>query len=136
MSENSEVTKYDPSRLMDAVRDRIRSEFIGLIPQEQWSAMVRREIDEYFLLRSTGYQQTNTTAFREDVRRILRERLANELKNYFAGPDWCEDWNDNGKLKTSVEVRRLIIESLPEILQAVLSQAIQATIGDMRQRMQ
>lgn len=31
-----EVEKFDPSKLMDGVRDRIKATFVALIPDDQW----------------------------------------------------------------------------------------------------
>ena len=35
MEENEE--KFDPSKLMQGVKDRIKATFAGLIPDEQWA---------------------------------------------------------------------------------------------------
>ena len=40
----NEVEKFDPSKLMDGVRDRIKSTFVCLIPDEAWNSMVEKEI--------------------------------------------------------------------------------------------
>lgn len=48
MSENEEVQKFDPSRLMDGVKDRIKATFVGLIQDEAWDGMVRKEVDAFF----------------------------------------------------------------------------------------
>ena len=39
-----EIEKFDPSKLMDGVKDRIKSTFVSLIPDEMWNAMVEKEI--------------------------------------------------------------------------------------------
>jgi len=40
--------KFDPSKLMDGVRDRIKATFVSLIPDDQWEVMVKKEIDAFF----------------------------------------------------------------------------------------
>lgn len=40
----NQIEKFDPSKLMDGVKDRIKSTFVSLIPDEAWEAMVEREI--------------------------------------------------------------------------------------------
>ena len=38
------IEKFDPSKLMDGVKDRIKSTFVSLIPDDAWEKMVEREI--------------------------------------------------------------------------------------------
>lgn len=40
----NEIEKFDPSKLMDGVKDRIKSTFVSLIPDEMWNTMVEKEI--------------------------------------------------------------------------------------------
>lgn len=48
-----EIQKFDPSTLMQGVKDRIKATFVSLIPDEQWDAMVQKEIDSFFDPNST-----------------------------------------------------------------------------------
>ena len=41
---DNNIEKFDPSKLMDGVKDRIKSTFVSLIPDEMWNAMVEKEI--------------------------------------------------------------------------------------------
>ena len=43
MAEN-QIEKFDPSKLMDGVKDRIKATFVSLIPDDAWSGMVEREL--------------------------------------------------------------------------------------------
>lgn len=42
--ENQQIEKFDPVKLMEGVRDRIKSTFVSLIPDEMWNQMVEKEI--------------------------------------------------------------------------------------------
>lgn len=42
--ENNYIEKFDPSKLMEGVKDRIKSTFVSLIPDNLWETMVEREI--------------------------------------------------------------------------------------------
>lgn len=39
----NQIQKFDPSTLMQGVKDRIKSEFVALIPDEQWKQMIENE---------------------------------------------------------------------------------------------
>lgn len=43
----SEVAKFDQASLMQNVRERIKATFVGLIPDEEWEALVRKEVDAF-----------------------------------------------------------------------------------------
>ena len=38
------IEKFDPSKLMDGVKDRIKATFVSLIPDEAWDQMLEKEI--------------------------------------------------------------------------------------------
>lgn len=40
----NEIEKFDPSKLMEGVKDKIKATFVSLIPDEMWNAMVEKEI--------------------------------------------------------------------------------------------
>lgn len=40
----NQLQKFDPSKLMDGVRDRIKATFVSLIPDDAWDSMVEKEI--------------------------------------------------------------------------------------------
>lgn len=40
----NQIEKFDPSKLMDGVRDRIKATFVSLIPDDAWEKMVEKEI--------------------------------------------------------------------------------------------
>ena len=40
----NQIEKFDPSKLMEGVKDRIKSTFVSLIPDEMWEQMVEKEI--------------------------------------------------------------------------------------------
>jgi hypothetical protein len=44
----NQVEKFDPSTLMQGVKDRIKATFVSLIPETQWEVMVQKEIDAFF----------------------------------------------------------------------------------------
>ena len=40
----NQIEKFDPSKLMDGVRDRIKATFVSLIPDDAWNSMVEKEL--------------------------------------------------------------------------------------------
>ena len=40
----NDIERFDPSKLMDGVKDRIKATFVSLIPDEAWDQMLEKEI--------------------------------------------------------------------------------------------
>lgn len=40
----NDIEKFDPSKLMEGVKDRIKATFVSLIPDEAWDQMLEKEI--------------------------------------------------------------------------------------------
>jgi len=47
MSETG-IEKFDPSTLMQGVKDQIKATFVSLIPEAQWIGLVEKEVDAFF----------------------------------------------------------------------------------------
>ena len=39
-----QIEKFDPSKLVDGVKDRIKATFVSLIPDDAWNSMVEKEL--------------------------------------------------------------------------------------------
>lgn len=44
MDENKQIEKFDPTKIMEDVKNRIKGTFVSLIPDEMWSQMLEKEI--------------------------------------------------------------------------------------------
>ncbi len=44
----NQVEKFDPSTLMQGVKDRIKATFLSFIPDDQWEVLIKKEVDAFF----------------------------------------------------------------------------------------
>jgi hypothetical protein len=51
------LEKFNPQNLMDSVREKIKMSFVGLIPDEEWDKLVKREIDAFFEPQTVKYSK-------------------------------------------------------------------------------
>lgn len=109
MENNQQVEKFDPSRLMEGVKDRIKSTFVSLIPDEIWNQMVEKEIYIFTTGKIIPRHEIDYSQRDEDGNYVYRnweERI----------PYSDTDVYDNfGNLKKSAEVaplRKMIREEL------------------------
>lgn len=134
---SGEVSTYDPAKLMDAVRDRIKAEFVSLIPEDAWKKLVDAEVKKFFeTTADNGYSQNRT--FPSPFGKIVWEELDKEtrvrVKALLESSEWAEEWDGQGGRRASETVKKLITEKSGEILTNVIGGAIQQTIEAMRTR--
>lgn len=141
MADNDKaVVPYDASKLMDAVRDRIKAEFVGLIPEETWKQMVKAEVDRFFQEQAAynyGYGQERRalpSQFQAIVWKALEDDTKERLKKFLESPDWQGDWDGKGSRNAGEAVKKIMVEKSGEIISAVLANAMGAAIESMRSR--
>lgn len=82
------IMKFDPSTLMEGVRDRIKATFVSLIPDDHWEALVKAEIDRFFNKPTTHntYDKQYWTDFQMVCNNVLataaREKVLEVLTKY------------------------------------------------------
>jgi hypothetical protein len=138
MAENA-IVSYDPSKLMDAVRDRIKAEFVGLIPEDAWKQMVKAEVDRFFKtedMYSYGYSDRKAlpSQFQRVVWDTLQEDTKARVKAFLESPEWSGEWDGNGQRKAGEAVKKIVVEKSGEIVASLLANAMQQTIEAARQR--
>lgn len=131
--ENQQIEKFDPSKLMDGVRDRIKATFISLIPDAQWEQLVKTECDKYFKIEEKycgSYE--NTSPFGTEVQKLLSEEVKIRVKDYLT-KEWSTTYWDGGAPNTINEnLKKLLIEKSGEVLIGTLGSMLQNTINQMK----
>jgi len=82
------IEKFDPSTLMQGVKDRIKATFVSLIPDAQWETMVQKEIDAFFEMRKTNISKTVSTTVSWQTDREASTLTAEQLSSPFRDLVW------------------------------------------------
>lgn len=151
-SEGKEIEKFDPSKLMDGVRDRIKATFVALIPDEQWEVMCKAEMDKFFFPvpekdyngRITGHKPSQ---FEQIVIDLMKEHCKKHLVELFAKPEysvqsvWEHNTNTNrteNNIKLSDHLDKMIKERMPDMMmtmfKAVMADAFNNFFYQAQQR--
>lgn len=94
---------------VDTVREKVRELFVSLIPEDQLSQMVQKEIDAFFseplsefkvsaysgtFSRSQATLETKTACspFRLIVWNECKKMLASHIEKFFRSEEWAEEW--------------------------------------------
>ena len=134
MTDNTPAPVFSPAQVMDSVRDRIKATFVGLISDEQWDSLIKKEV-EVFFSEVRGYRSSNDsqpspfqTLVRSELAEHTRAKIKEDLKEYMTN-----EYSYGGSmLKPNELMKKLVIENAAEIQGAVLSSMIQNTINNMR----
>ena len=131
--ENTQVEKFDPSKLMDGVKDRIKATFVSLIPDAQWEQMCDSEMKKFFEPTFSGWdnKQKNPSQFENITRELMQKHCQEYLKELFAKPEYSittiwesSSFATNGggqKVKLSDHLDTMVKEKMPEMMQAMFA---------------
>lgn len=129
---NNEVQKFDPSTLMRGVKDRIKSEFVSLIPDDQWKEMIKKEVDAFFQERDSYPNRQRVSDFTILVNTVLQEEAKARLHSYLSSPEFNTTYDQYGQPIASEAVKKLMVENSGTILMAMFGGIISAHMDGLR----
>lgn len=132
----SDIQKFDPSTLMQGVKDRIKSEFVSLIPEEQWASMVQKEIDEFFMPRTQDYVRPNWSHFSLMVKQCLEEEAKKRMVEYLSSEEFQVIWVNHGSTTIATAVEKMIVNNSGEIIVNMFGSMFSQMLYNFRSSMQ
>ena len=132
MEDEKEIEKFDPSTLMDGVRDRIKATFIALIPDEAWNQIVKKEIDEWMAIRKRDYRyKEEFSDFGRLVRDELKKRAVESIQKII-GEFEEYSWDQEGRQLVNENVKKIILENADAILLSVIGSMVQGAVNNLK----
>jgi hypothetical protein len=135
---SEQVQKFDPSTLMQGVKDRIKSTFVSLIPDDQWDGMVQKEIDNFFTYKKEAYsgygsnKQYEPTEFAKLVDGLLKEEALERIKTYLKGDEFYKTWTEKAEPTLADAIKALILENSGQMLINLLQAPMQMSIQNLQ----
>lgn len=126
------IEKFDPSMLMEGVKQRIKATFVSLIPEDQWEVLCQKQIDEFFEKKERYNNREAYSYFGDICKDVLKEEAKNKVKLYLDKYDskiWSSSLNGREPNKHLLD---LLIKSAPEIFAATFGSMFQRVIQDIR----
>jgi hypothetical protein len=130
----TEIEKFDPSKLMDGVKERIRATFVSLIPDAAWDQMVKGVVDEFMTDRRSWSDSHQPSPFKTEILRLLKEEVGKRVQAYFSTPEWENQWRTDGvggQIAGS-KVREIIKENMGDIVTGMLANAAGTFIQNLK----
>jgi hypothetical protein len=134
----NEVQKFDPSTLMDGVKDRIKATFASMIPDEAWDTMVKTTVDEFFkkdMNQNNNYYGNKLSRFDFLVLEALQEESKRKIAEYLKTEEFTTVWNGYGQPVISAKVKEMFIENSGQIFLGLLGNSFQMMMNDLETRL-
>ena len=90
INDGTMIEKFDPSKLMDGVKDRIKSTFVSLIPDDAWEKMVEKEIYVFTTGRINVVQETDWSKTDENGNHPI---IIKEVRTPYSQRPLKDQWN-------------------------------------------
>ena len=156
----NEIEKFDPSKLMEGVKDRIKATFVSLIPDDQWEKMVEKElyvftegrikIDRKWVdggyrdvevrepYKQQGFvglensKEDDISPLQQMIRTELREAFKKSLTDMLASPEYQGLWQQYGAPRASGAVREVLSKNAETAFINFMAGMMQMSLDNMR----
>jgi hypothetical protein len=132
----NDLEKFDPSKLMNGVRDRIKATFVSLIPDAQWEQLVQAEADKFFkpFVERPYHDRTKElfSDFQLVCLSVMQEIGKEKMKEYLAKYE-NNIWSGN-EVKVNDHLKQLLTEHASDILAGLIGHRVQQVVNDMKNR--
>ena len=110
--------------LEERVAEKVGSELVDLIPKEQWNELIASQVEHF----------TKNIA-PKIIEAELEKRFTEAIRFELSSPEYAETWNQVSQTYTSEAVKKIVIESAPEIFAAMLEPVTSGFIQNLRNQM-
>src|SRR6478609_7514861 len=128
----SEIQKFDPSTLMQGVRDRIKATFVSLIPDEQWNQMVETEMKSFFTTSVDRWGNGTKAQFKEVLDTELARRSRETINALLDKDDFMTTYSGSGPELVTDYIRKELVANAPELFARTLERTIASVVEQMK----
>lgn len=129
----AEIVKFDPGSYVEKLREKVKAALVDVVPDEQWDAMIKGEIDGFFKdkeVREYGSARTIPSAFKQVAERLIRDEAEKMVKDMLQAPEWQGYWVGQ-KMVAGASVQAFLKEHSGEIIERWIGGAIQQVISTL-----
>jgi hypothetical protein len=134
-----EVERWSPQDFKGKVENRIREQFVELIPEEAFKQMVSDAIDNF----TTGRVLTNKSGYGENVQetqsyvpsgleRLVEEMLKSEVRDQLRRMLATDEWRVNHQGVVGEKLAEIVHKATPAIIQRWVTQLVENLIEQAR----
>lgn len=135
MTNEKEITKFDPNVLANQLRDKIRFEISQFLPEEVWEGLIKKEIDSFLKDKEEKNYYSNEKIIPNGLRMVVKEVLAEDakrrLQKVLDSADWQTQPLSDGVL-VSEYMMKLLIENADKIFASYISGVVGQVIETVK----
>lgn len=130
------IEKFDPSTYVDKLRDVLKTQLVNLIPEEQWTLLVKAEIASFFTDSSkrdhySGNNVVVPSEFKKVLGEVMREEAKSRIRAMLTSTEWTGYW-DGTKQVAGEAIVDMLKKNGAEIINDWLRQAITQVVQSLR----
>lgn len=131
----TEITKFNPSDYVDAIKSKIKSAIVDAIPEAMWNDLIKAEIKKMFepTIVPGRYGERDTTGpseFTRTVMDVFKDKLRAHVKDVLESPEWHAQW-EGTKAQAGELLGKLLVENAGSIISGWLGSAFSHIISSM-----
>lgn len=128
---SNDIQPFDPNVLKTTITNRIKEQFVALIPDDQWEQMVEVELNRFTTTTSNDYSRSPKRSelslmIEEALRGLAREAINKELEETYRSKVV-----ENGTVRATEAMKKLVTEHATEIFAAVYSDMAQGVVNNV-----
>lgn len=126
----SEVEKYNPSKIMENVTDKIKATFAELIPDEEWKRLVQKQVETFMDRQNDQWGNKKDAEFTVMCQTILKETARDHIKEYIT-EHFKQKFDENNKLIEDA-VKDMVVNNSAEMFASIMYQSTNNAIAALR----
>lgn len=121
MAKENELT---PSKLIDNLKERVKIEFVNLVPDEEWDKLIKETINDFK---------------EQDLKNVITQELRNHyqevIKKYLAEKSRTGKYDDaRQRYELDQGLEKIILAMAPQIFESMISEQIRQALNYLQQR--
>lgn len=130
---SNEIVTFDTSAYVDKLREKIKQSMLDVIPDEQWNALAKTELEKFFKPKRVAYSgDTTPSEFEIVVKKVVEEHTMKFVRELLTRPEWASKWDAELQAPGLAEqIGKLMEQHGPKILNAWIGQAFGGIVSDI-----
>lgn len=130
---SNEIYNFD-SNLTKSIKDRIKSQFVLLIPEEQWKGMIQQEINKFFQdnsVKQPWERRVHISDFGMLVQNELEKETLLRVKEYIKSSNFDLKYNELGQPFVENKVKEFFIDNANSTLSEIITEISMSMIREI-----
>lgn len=133
MSEENKPVVFDPNKVMENIRTKVKEQLMALIPDDQMDEFIKAEYEKFFMDKTkTEYNRTITTPseFSKICEEEMKVMMRQKIQEYFQSPKFSMMYDQSNMDK---ELEKTLTAMAPKMMGQMMMSLAASTVQSMQQ---